>query len=51
MAKDAASLLERIWQAEAGESTEQPNFLRIVQDSKNNLRDAVNNLQVELLAL
>jgi replication-associated recombination protein RarA len=51
MAKDAASLLERIWQAEAGESAEKPNFLRLVQDGKNNLRDAVNSLQVELLAL
>jgi DNA polymerase III delta prime subunit len=51
MAKDAASLLERIWQQEAGTDTERPNFLRMVQDSKNNVRDAVNNLQVELLAL
>lgn len=51
MAKDAASLLERIWQAEAGQTAEQPNFLRMVQDSKNNVRDAVNSLQVELLAL
>jgi len=51
MAKEAASLLERIWQAEAGDSAEQPNFLRMVQDCKNNVRDAVNSLQVELLAL
>jgi len=51
MAKEAASLLERIWIAEAGQTSEQPNFLRMVQDSKNNVRDAVNSLQVELLAL
>jgi DNA polymerase III gamma/tau subunit len=51
MAKDAAGMLERIWLAEAGETAERPNFLRIVQDSKNNVRDAVNSLQVELLAL
>jgi len=51
IAKEAASLLERIWTAEAGESAERPNFLRMVQDGKNNVRNAVNSLQVELLAL
>jgi DNA polymerase III gamma/tau subunit len=50
MAKDAASLLERIWLAETGTAENAPNFLRIVQDGKNNVRDAVNSLQVELLA-
>jgi DNA polymerase III delta prime subunit len=50
MAKDAANLLETIWKREAG-NAEAPNFLRMVQDSKNNVRDAVNSLQVELLAL
>ena len=51
MAKEAANLLERIWIAEAGDTAERPNFLRMVQDGKNNVRDAVNSLQVELLAL
>jgi len=51
IAKDAAGLLERIWIAEPGEQAERPNFLRLVQDGRNNLRDAVNSLQVELLAL
>ena len=51
MAKEAASLLEKIWQKEAGDSAEKPNFLRMVQDSKNNVRDAVNSLQVELLSV
>ena len=51
MAKEAASLLERIWIAEAGQHAEKPNFLRMVQEGKNNVRDAVNSLQVELLAL
>jgi replication-associated recombination protein RarA len=51
MAREAASLLETIWKREAGEAAETPNFLRMVQDSKNNVRDAVNSLQVELLAL
>ena len=50
MAKEAAALLEPIWIAEAGETAEKPNFLRIVQDCKNNLRDSVNSLQVEILA-
>lgn len=51
MAQDAATLLERIWVAEAGRDAEKSNFLRTVQNAKNNLRDAVNSLQVELLAL
>jgi replication-associated recombination protein RarA len=51
MAKDTASLLERIWLAEGGTADNMPNVLRMVQDSKNNVRDAVNSLQVELLAL
>ena len=51
LAKPTAELLERIWLAEAGETSEKPNFLRMVQDGKNNVRDAVNSLQVELLAL
>ncbi len=50
MAKEAASLLEQIWQKEAGDSAEKPNFLRIVQDSKNNVRNSLNSLQVELLS-
>ncbi len=51
MAKEIAALLESIWQKEAGETADKPNFLRTAQDSKNNVRDAVNSLQVELLAL
>ena len=51
IATEAAKLLEFIWNAEAGESAEKPNFLRIVQNSKNNVRDAVNSLQVELLSV
>ena len=51
IAAEAAKLLESIWTAEAGESAEKPNFLRIVQNSKNNVRDAVNSLQVELLSV
>lgn len=50
IASETANLLERIWQNEAGDTAEKPNFLRMVQDSKNNVRDAVNSLQVELLS-
>jgi|HubBroStandDraft_2_1064218.scaffolds.fasta_scaffold05798_4 DNA polymerase III delta prime subunit len=48
-AKETASLLQRIWVAETGKDPE-INLLRMVQDSRNNIRDAVNSLQVELLA-
>lgn len=50
LAEPTAELLERIWQAEAGDTAEKPNFIRLVRDSGNNIRDAVNSLQVELLA-
>jgi replication-associated recombination protein RarA len=54
LAEPTADLLSRIWQSETAEltdSSETPNFLRIVRDSKNNVRDAIQSLQVELLAL
>jgi replication factor C subunit 2/4 len=51
MAKDIALLLERIWLAEAGSVDGAPNFLRAAQDSKNNCRDAIHALHIELLAL
>jgi len=52
LAEPTAELLARIWQSEAGDaSSETPNFLRIVRDSHNNVRDAIQSLQVELLAL
>jgi DNA polymerase III gamma/tau subunit len=50
MASDAATLLANIWKQEAGDAPA-PNFERIVKNSANNLRDAVNSLQVELLAV
>ena len=49
-AKETASLLQRIWVAETGKEPEGINLLRMVQDSRNNIRDAVNSLQVELLS-
>jgi replication-associated recombination protein RarA len=50
-ARETAAMLERIWVAETGKPPEGINLLRLVQDSRNNIRDAVNSLQVELLAL
>jgi replication-associated recombination protein RarA len=49
MAEQAASLLERIWEREAGDA-DKPNFLRIVRDSQNNVRDALMSLETEILA-
>src|ERR1700737_873175 len=43
LAKPTAELLERIWRAEGGPAENAPNFLRMVQDGKNNVRDAVNS--------
>jgi hypothetical protein len=34
IAKEAATLLERIWLAEVGKTAEKSNFLRMVQDGK-----------------
>lgn len=50
MADQAASLLETIWQREVGKTAEKPNFLRIVRDSQNNVRNAINMLETEILA-
>lgn len=50
IAKEAASLLEHIWSQEVPTSAERPNFLRLVQDSRNNVRDALMSLETEILA-
>jgi replication-associated recombination protein RarA len=49
MADQAAKLLENIWEREA-KGAEKPNFMRIVRDSANNLRDALMSLETEILA-
>lgn len=49
LAEQAAELLERIWEREAGDA-EKPNFLRIVRESQNNVRNAINTLETEILA-
>jgi replication-associated recombination protein RarA len=44
-----AELLERIWQSEHG-SEQKPDFKRMAKDSANNVRDALMNLEIELLS-
>lgn len=50
IAGDAVSLLQRVWEREAGDAPA-PNFARIVKESTNNLRDALMRLEVELMAV
>ncbi len=50
MAEQAAKLLETIWEREVG-AAEKPNFLRLVRDSQNNVRDALMSLETEILAV
>jgi len=49
MAEQTAKLLETIWEREAGQA-DKPNFLRIVRESQNNVRDALMSLETEILA-
>lgn len=51
IAKDTASLLERIWNTEAPQAASRPNFARIVKDSANNVRESLMNLEIELMAV
>lgn len=47
---DAAGILARVWKAEAGEAPA-PNFARLVKESNNNVREALQRLETELLAI
>ncbi len=49
LASDAAQFLADVWQQEAP-GAEQPNFDKLIKDSRNNLRDALTRLESELLA-
>jgi putative ATPase len=44
-AKDAAALLELVWEAEAPKDADAPNFTRIVKESVGNIRAALMTLQ------
>jgi replication-associated recombination protein RarA len=49
IAKEAAELLGRVWDAETDNPVDRPNFVRIVKESNNNVREALNRLQVEIM--
>jgi hypothetical protein len=50
LAREATELLERVWTREKGETSERPNCARIVKESANNVREALNRLETEMLA-
>lgn len=50
MAEPGAELLDRIFTREAPTATDKPNFLKIMREARNNVRDALMNLETELLA-
>jgi replication-associated recombination protein RarA len=49
IAAEAAGLLALVWQVEAPETAAAPDFKRLVKDSTNNVRDALNRLELEIL--
>ena len=51
LASEATALLARVWQAEAPQGAESPNFARLVKESNNNVREALQRLETELLAI
>ena len=50
MASEITVFLERVWHSEGGNGNG-PDFSRMVKDSRNNVRDALMTLEVELIAL
>jgi replication-associated recombination protein RarA len=48
VAKDAASMLERVWNEQTNGNASAPNFQRIVKDSCNNIRAALMALEMEI---
>ena len=49
VAKDAAKLLEQVWESEAPASATAPNFARLVKEANNNVRAALMSLQKEIM--
>jgi replication-associated recombination protein RarA len=49
IAKEAADLLAKVWDTETDNPVERPNFQRIVKEASNNIREALNRLQVEIM--
>ena len=50
MAGEIAEYLERVWHAEGGNGNG-PDFARLAKDCRNNVRDCLGRLEVELMAL
>jgi hypothetical protein len=50
MASEISNLLASIWDRETDNPVERPNFARLVKDSCNNVRDALMNLELEIMA-
>ena len=50
LSSETASHLQKIWQAENGSVENAPDFLRICKTVRNNVRDALQTLESELLA-
>jgi replication-associated recombination protein RarA len=50
LAREATELLERVWTQEKGVTAHMPNCARIVKESANNVREALNRLETEMLA-
>jgi replication-associated recombination protein RarA len=49
IAAQAAALLERVWNENAPDGSQIPNFARIVKESNNNVRDSLMRLELELM--
>jgi hypothetical protein len=50
LAGEIAAYLDRVWHAEGGNGNG-PDFERLAKDSRNNVRDCLMRLEVELMAL
>jgi replication factor C small subunit len=50
MAADIAEYLDKVWHAEGGNGNA-PDLVRLAKESRNNVRDALMKLEVELMAL
>ena len=50
MSEDITSFLERVWHAEGGSVDCIPNLTRLAKETRNNVRDCLMRLEVELLA-
>jgi hypothetical protein len=50
LSSETVTHLRNIWQAENGSIENAPDFLRICKNARNNVRDALQSLESELLA-